>query len=91
MGFRIYCQLPNETDSIETKGNVTLQWQESEIDPSGYLDVNDDGIVNILDLVLVASQMGQSDETDADFNADGVVNIQDLVLVANGMDGASAP
>ena len=31
-----------------------------------------------LDLVLVASQMGQSGETSADINGDGIVNIQRL-------------
>ena len=46
-------------------------------------DVNGDGIVNILDLVLVASHLGQSGETAADVNGDGVVNVQDLVLVSN--------
>ena len=50
-------------------------------------DANGDGIVNILDLVLVASHFGES--TDAtqvlnpDVNGDGIVNILDLVLVAN--------
>ena len=76
---------------IDVHGNVTLQWQRNEIDPSGHLDVNEVGVVNILDLVLIASQIGQSDETDADLNSDGVVNIQDLVLIANGMDEITAP
>ena len=53
-------------------------------------DVNGDGIVNILDLVLIASQFGQSGETTADLNGDGIVNIQDLVVVANSMQGAAA-
>ena len=53
-------------------------------------DVNDDGIVNILDLVFIASQIGQSGETSADLNGDGVVNILDLVLVANGISGVAA-
>ena len=44
-------------------------------------DVNDDGTVNILDLVFVASRFGQSDP-NADVNADGTVNILDLTLVA---------
>ena len=44
------------------------------------VDVNDDGVVNILDLVLVANALG---ETEPDVNGDGVVNIQDLVIVAN--------
>ena len=44
-------------------------------------DVNSDGIVNIQDLVLVASSFGQTGEITADVNGDGIVNIQDLVLV----------
>ena len=45
-------------------------------------DLNADGVVNIQDLVLVASQFGQTGENTADINDDGAVNIQDLVLVA---------
>ena len=45
-------------------------------------DVNGDGIVNIQDLVLVSSRLGQTGQNVADVNGDGVVNIQDLVLVA---------
>ena len=44
------------------------------------VDVNDDGIINILDLVLVANAIG---EETPDLNGDGVVNILDLVIVAN--------
>ena len=54
-------------------------------------DVNEDGIINIQDLVLVASSLGQTGESSADVNGDGVVNIQDLVLVAGAFgEGASA-
>jgi hypothetical protein len=45
-------------------------------------DLNADGEINILDLVLVASAFGESD-SDADVNGDGEVNILDLVQVAN--------
>ena len=43
-------------------------------------DVNGDGIVNILDLVIVANAFG---EAAPDLNGDGTVNVLDLVLVAN--------
>ena len=45
-------------------------------------DVNGDGIVNILDLTLVAQAFGMSSAA-ADVNGDGVVNVFDLVFVAN--------
>ena len=53
-------------------------------------DANGDGVVNILDLVIVASHIGESDVPGADLNNDGVVNIQDLVLVANGLGAVAA-
>ena len=55
----------------------------STVEPSQLEgDLNADGVVNIQDLVLVASQFGQAGQNAADINEDGVVNIQDLVLVA---------
>lgn len=53
-------------------------------------DVNNDGVVNIQDLVLVAASLGQTGENVADVNADGMVNIQDLVLVASTLGNAAA-
>ena len=53
-------------------------------------DLNHDGIVNIQDLVLVASQFGTTGPSAADLNADNTVNIQDLVLVANALDTVAA-
>ena len=49
-------------------------------------DINDDGIVNILDLVRIAEHIGREANGDpADVNADGVINILDLVEVALAM------
>ena len=53
-------------------------------------DVNGDGVVNIQDLVMVASSFDQTSENNADVNGDGVVNIQDLVLVAAAFGDAPA-
>ena len=55
-------------------------------------DVNKDGIVNIIDLTIVASNFGKQGENAADINGDGVVNIIDLTLVAGAFGNtASAP
>ena len=55
--------------------------------PTLLEDVNKDGVVNIQDLVLVASAFGQlRDRTalhDPDVNRDGIINILDLVRVSN--------
>ena len=53
-------------------------------------DVNADGVVNIQDLVLVASSFGETGENSAEINADGVVNIADLVLVAGALGATAA-
>ena len=53
-------------------------------------DVNSDGVVNIQDLVLVASNFGQAGANAADVNGDGVVNITDLVKVAGALGNAAA-
>ena len=53
-------------------------------------DVNDDGVVNILDLVWVDAHFGATGQHTADVNGDGVVDIADLVLVANALGAAAA-
>ena len=52
------------------------------VKPVNPADVNKDGVVNILDLTIVAQGLG-TDSLKGDVNGDGVVNILDLVLVAN--------
>ena len=56
-------------------------------------DVNQDGVVNLLDLTFVAANFGRTGKNPADVNKDGVVNIVDLALVAGaiGSNGAAAP
>ena len=45
-------------------------------------DVNQDGVVDILDLTFIAANFGKTGKQQADVNGDGVVNIVDLALVA---------
>ena len=52
-----------------------------EVSEESLLDLNADGEINILDLVIVANALGETN-SKADVNGDGIVNILDLVQVA---------
>ena len=58
--------------------------------PPTIADVNNDGSVNVLDLILIASNIGQSGQNSADVNGDRVVSILDLVLAAGMFEEAAA-
>ncbi len=59
--------------------------------PSIAADVNNDGSVNVLDLVVIASELGNAGTNLAvDVNGDGAVNLLDLILVAGMFEGAAA-
>ena len=62
--------------------------------PTLLEDVNNDGIVNIQDLVLVANAFGQpvdrTAEQNPDVNRDGIINVLDLVRVSNSL-GQTVP
>ena len=79
-------ELPESTTGVSSgvKGQSHIL---TDLDGEIYLkstsevaDLNGDGIVNILDLVIVANGFGNA---EPDLNGDGVVNILDLVIVAN--------
>ena len=55
-------------------------------------DVNRDGVVSILDLILVAQQLGRRVPVGStvDVNGDGIVSILDLIRVAQGIAGSPA-
>ena len=76
---------PAETEESEIVEPTPAETEESEIVErlTPAWDVNEDGFVNILDLVLVRSNFGQEGPTPTDVNGDNVVNILDLTLVAN--------
>ena len=56
-------------------------------------DVNRDGVVTILDLILIARQLGQrvSANSPADLNNDGAVTILDLIVAARSLGSTTAP
>ena len=53
-------------------------------------DANNDGVVSIDDLVLVASNYRGTGQNAADVNGDGVVNVDDLLTVTGALDNAAA-
>ena len=56
--------------------------------PTSPYDLNKDGVVNVLDLILTAQRFGS---TEADINGDGTTNILDLILVAQHLGETSTP
>ena len=54
-------------------------------------DVNQDGRVSVLDLILVAKDLGAGTPINlrTDVNRDGTINIQDLILVAQYLGGST--
>ena len=86
------------TDSGETLSCDYAHWADLFITAKGVEsngDVNQDGIVNVLDIILVAQNLGQKPPSNprTDVNKDGQVNILDLVSVAErlGEKVAAAP
>ena len=78
--------LPEQATGVES-GLLNSLHTLPDLDGEIYLkrttsrhDVNEDGVINILDLVAVAGGFGKD---TPDVNGDGIVNILDLVAIAN--------
>ncbi|MYK22367.1 hypothetical protein F4054_08905 [Candidatus Poribacteria bacterium] len=67
------------TDRVRTHQLLEMVRQRQ-----GYVfgDMNKDGVVNVLDLVIIANAFGSG---EPDLNGDGIVNVLDLVLISNAM------
>ncbi len=79
-------ELPNLDGEMYLKAVVSDQSPVTSENPA---DVNGDGVVNILDLAVVAQAFGK-DGLQGDVNGDGVVNVFDLVFVAGAIGGGGA-
>ena len=79
------------TDESDTSNNCSRAVSVTVTAPPVVSeDVNDDGVVDVQDLVYIAQRYGQTGTTTADVNDDGVVNIDDLILVAAALDAEAA-
>ncbi|MCE2416679.1 hypothetical protein J4G07_22105 [Candidatus Poribacteria bacterium] len=75
-------EIPDLDGEIYLKIPEVPQSSQKPEPPS--VDLNADGVVNILDLIIVANAFGTPGE--ADINGDGDVNILDLISVAQRLD-----
>ena len=69
--------------------------QDADLDALRASDINADGVINILDLTLVAASLSTTPAADqppnTDVNGDGTVNILDLTLVASHLGKTVSP
>jgi hypothetical protein len=67
----------------KTGGTINI-YQNQLITPLHPGDINEDGIINILDIVLMVNMVLSNEyEVIADVNEDGYVNILDVVMMVN--------
>ncbi len=75
------------TTCLMLTSSIVGYTQDAVFDALSASDVNADGVINILDLTLVAANFGTTPTADQplnpDVNGDGTVNILDLTRVAS--------
>lgn len=79
-------ELPSIVPNLEIEIVEELPAPEEDIFMGPKWDVNMDGKINILDLIIVAKHLGEpvaANNQRADVTGDGVINILDLVAIAN--------
>ena len=80
-----------EVSATGVQGKAIFHAISDTESPPISADVNGDGSVNVLDLIVITANLdNRGSNLAADVNRDGVVNILDLVLAAGMFDGAAA-
>ena len=79
----------SKTEVISSEGPKIIITVEDRAFPAW--DVNQDGRVNVLDLISVAQHLGSNASVNrqADVNADGTINVLDLITVAQHLGESS--
>ena len=81
----------NDNRSSGKEDLVNIYVQSISVEPNECLlmDVNNDGIINVIDIVLIVNiifgdTIPDSQQTCAsDANGDGIINVLDVVLIVN--------
>ena len=82
-------ELPSVIPNLEIEIVEELPTPEEDIFTGPKWDVNMDGKINILDLIIVAKHLGEpitENNQRTDVNGDRVINILDLVALANAFE-----
>ena len=78
---------PTEPISLQLTdihGNTSWMWFPNPIDGTVQLDINSDGVLDVSDVEVIASNFGETEKhSAADLNKDGTVNILDIVLITS--------
>ena len=82
---------PGTNDLTDSQVDLIAQWINegalSEPNEPMIGDMNDDGVVNVLDVVLLVNSVlnggSANDYPQADVNGDGTLNVLDVVLLIN--------
>ena len=75
----------NAKNKLRADFTEIVRFEVSDAPTFAKHDLNGDGDIDILDLVIVSQKIGHAggDGINADLNADGAINILDLVIIAN--------
>jgi hypothetical protein len=76
-GYKVYANNVIINGSVSNDDDVII------IDPPVYGDLTDDGVVDVLDLLVVIADWGTCPGTcsNADLNSDGIVDVLDLLII----------
>ena len=79
--------------SDSTANELAVTKRNGEVVVAAFLvtDLNKDGKVNVLDLTLVARDLGKTGSPAGDVTGDGAVNVLDLVRVAQDLGKTTTP
>ena len=81
----LHTLLINKTEMLDyplAQDTLSAVRQLQNFSPQVDFDMNSDGIVNILDIVIIANHFGTP---EGDINGDGTTNILDLVLISQSL------